>query len=238
MPSAPKWLFDAVDLLIPKLPDITITATELLSPSLKRIQFKGDFGKASFPVGAYIDFRVNETDARRYSVAKFDNANDLVDVIVHLHGDGPGSIYMDQLAFGTALNLNKPRSERNYYPKEAKPLVFFGDETSLGVACAFMPLLQKDGRPFAFYFELADENKSIPEQLGLAHYKVFPKNGCFQNPAWLANLPILFDPAWNESHYVLTGNVQSAQAFKKAIKQHTKGSTFVHGYWLAGKKGL
>ncbi|MNK17915.1 anthranilate dioxygenase reductase [compost metagenome] len=238
MPSAPKWLFDAVELIITKLSSITIRNVELLSPSLKKIQFHGDFSRIDFPVGAYIDFRVNENDARRYTVSHVDTEKALLELIVHLHGDGPGKNYMDRLQIGDLIDLNRPRSERNYYAKSANRLVIFGDETSLGVACAFLPELKRKGHPFQYYLELDEENMNVPERLKLENYVVFPKHGTFQNQEWLEKLSVLNDPAWAEANFVLTGNVKSAQAFKKAIKSKTNGKVFLHGYWLEGKKGL
>ncbi|MFN0257770.1 FAD-binding oxidoreductase [Pedobacter ureilyticus] len=238
MPSAPKWLFDAVDLIITKLSSITISNVQLLSASLKRISFAGDFSKINFPVGAYIDFRVNATDARRYTVSNVDIEKGILEIIVHLHGNGPGSNFMNGLRAGDVVDLNRPRSERNYYAKSAERLLIFGDETSLGLACAFLPELKKKKHQFLYYLELDEENWNIPEQLGLENFVVFPKNGYFKNETWLDQLAIFQSKAWQEAHYVLTGNASSAQAFKKAIKRNTKGKVFLHGYWLAGKKGL
>jgi NADPH-dependent ferric siderophore reductase len=238
MPSAPKWLFDAVELIITKLSSITISHIELLSPSLKKIRFMGDFSRIDFPVGAYIDFRVNMNDARRYTVSHVTSDKDQLELIVHLHGDGPGRHYMDSLKIGDIIDLNRPRSERSYYARSANRLVIFGDETSLALACAFLPELKRKGHPFLFYLELDDENKYVPERLGLENYTVFQKHGNFQNQQWLDKLSLLDDPAWADAHFVLTGNVKSAQAFKRAIKSRTNGKTFLHGYWLEGKKGL
>jgi len=238
MPSAPKWLFDAIDLIITKLSSITINHIEALSPSLKRISFKGDFNKINFPIGAYIDFRVNSTDARRYTVSQVDLEKGILEIIVHVHGEGPGSHFMNNLKNGDVIDLNRPRSERNYYPKSAQRLLIFGDETSLGLACAFLPKLKLQAQQFLYYLELDEENWSVPEKLGLENFVIFPKNGSFHNETWLNQLPLFQESEWNEAHYVLTGNVTSAQAFKKVIKSRTDGKVFLHGYWLAGKRGL
>jgi len=37
---------------------------------------------------------------------------------------------------------------------------------------------------------------------------------------------------------VLTGNVEFTQLFRKIIKDKASGKVYLHGYWLAGKKGL
>ncbi|WP_410528475.1 FAD-binding oxidoreductase [Sphingobacterium sp. SGR-19] len=64
-----------------------------LSPSVKQIQLKGDFKNLAFPVGAFFDVRVSDTDARRYSVAQINEEKDNLELIVHLHGKGCGSDY-------------------------------------------------------------------------------------------------------------------------------------------------
>ncbi len=87
MPSAPKWLFDTVQLLMPAGTLIEVVETTYLSKSVKKIRFKGDFKKMDFKIGAYIDFRVSDTDARRYTVSYADPENGFIELIVHLHGN-------------------------------------------------------------------------------------------------------------------------------------------------------
>jgi NADPH-dependent ferric siderophore reductase len=238
MPSAPKWLFDTVDLLMPKLPSTEVDDTKLLSPSVKKIRFKGDFGKLSIPVGAYIDFRVSDTQARRYTVSHADIANGMLECIIHLHGNGSGQQFMGKLRKGDKIDINKPRGERKYYDRSAGRFVIFGDETSLGLACSFLPVLKENSQPFQFYFELDEENNSVPGMLGLEHYTVFPKSDVFRKEARISELPVIQAADWQRSNFVLTGNVKSAQTFRKVIKEKTQGKIYLHGYWLEGKKGL
>lgn len=114
MPSAPKWLFNAADLLLPKVPFVEVADTEFLSPFVKRIRVKGDFKNLIFPVGSYVDFRVCDTEARRYTVSDVDVEKGILQFIVHLHGNAPGSCFMDNLKVGDTMNMNKPRVERKY----------------------------------------------------------------------------------------------------------------------------
>lgn len=238
MPSAPKWLFDTVELLTPKLPSVEVEDAVWLSPSLKKIRFKGHFDKLTLPVGAFCDFRVSDTQARRYTVSNADIANGMLEFIVHLHGDGIGQQFMNRLKKGDRIDLYKPRGESRYYDKSAERFVVFGDETSLGLACSFLPVLNEKKHPFQFIFELDDENKNIPGMLGLEHYTVFSKNGLFRQEAGISELPVIRSADWQRSNFVLTGNVRSAQAFRKVIRAQTQGRVYLQGYWLEGKKGL
>lgn len=198
----------------------------------------GVFDKVKFTVGAYIDFRVTETEVRRYTVSNFDKKTQSIEFIVHLHGKGCGADYMNALQPGDVLSLNKPSTMIKYYASSFQHYIIFGDESSLGLAQSFAPVLKQNNHIFQFIFELDEENLKIPEILGLESVIVFPKTGLFKNEEWIKKLPVF--PLQNEDHikFILTGNVKSVQTFRKVIKDTTKCKVYLHGYWLEGKKGL
>ncbi|WP_113662623.1 FAD-binding oxidoreductase [Pedobacter nanyangensis] len=238
MPSAPKWLFDVVErLLLPKIPLMEVSIVEQLSPSVKRIQFKGAFETLQFQVGSYLDFRVSGTEARRYTISYIDPQKEILEFIVHLHGEGPGRWFMDRLKIGNKTVVSAPRAHK-CYEKSFKKYLVFGDETSLALACSLLPALVSNNHEFSFYFELAQANQDVPELLGIPNCTVFAKNGSFHNEKWISNLPFMESSASNDTAFVLTGNAKSVQVFKKVIKANTKAKIFSQGYWLEGKKGL
>lgn len=238
MPSAPKWLFDFVDRLrISKSPLMTVVNTELISQGVKKIRFSGDFRKMDLKPGYYMDFRVGDTEARRYTISYIDNGKSVIEFIAHLHGDAPGSRFMELLKTGDKVNVNPPRGRR-YYDKSIEKYVIFGDETSLALACSFQPVLLQNEHPFLFYFELDDQNPNATELLGLKNCTVFPKNGSFRKSDFINDLPIFQSADWQEAGFVLTGNVRSVQEFRKVLKSRSFAKVNAHGYWLEGKKGL
>ncbi|WP_394678418.1 FAD-binding oxidoreductase [uncultured Sphingobacterium sp.] len=238
MPSAPKWLFDTLEFLTPKLPLTEVVETVSLSKSVKKICFNGNLKNVQFAVGSFIDFRINATEARRYTVSYADTEKGLFEFIVYLNGKGCGSRYMADLKVGDNIVMYKPRGLSRYYDKTVQRFVIFGDETSLALACSFLPMLKKNKHQFVFLFELDEENKNVPELLGLENCLIFPKNFLVSMEDWAGKLPMINTPDWEEANFVLTGNVKSAQQFRKIIKEKTNGNVFLHGYWLAGKKGL
>ncbi|MBL1281238.1 MAG: oxidoreductase [Fluviicola sp.] len=237
MPNAPKWALDIAERLMPKLPLMVVSDTEFLSPSVKRIRFKGDFNKLNFQVGSYMDFRVSDTEIRKYTVSYVDTKKGVLEFIAHLHGEASGSQFISHLQVGDKIKINQPRAYK-YYIESIKNQVIFGDETSLGLACSFLPLLKQNSHQFQFYFELDEANKNLPKLLNLENYTVFPKNESFRNEKWISNLPVFQESEWQEANFVLTGNVKSTQAFRRVLKNKTKSRVFLHGYWLEGKKGL
>ncbi|MFP9098119.1 siderophore-interacting protein [Flavobacterium sp. RHBU_24] len=237
MPSAPKWLFDVVERLSPKLPSMVVTATRLLSSSVKKITFSGDFSGLDFREGYCIDFRVTDTEVRRYTPSFVDDVNGILELVVHLHGNAPGARFMDALQPGDTVNISAPRGHK-YYDIGTDNYVIFGDETSLALACSFQQSFKKNRQDFRFYLELDPENGEVPALLGLENYTVFPKNGAFKNPEIIKLLPQLQDMSWRLATFILTGNVVSAQALRKALKGVAQGKVHLQGYWISGKKGL
>ncbi|MDR2274795.1 MAG: siderophore-interacting protein [Sphingobacterium sp.] len=238
MPSAPKWVFDTLDFFVAQIPRVQVSQTEYLSRSVKRISLQGDFAKFQFSVGAFFDIRVSDTNARRYTIAEINSDKDNLKLIAHIHGHGCGSDFMDDLTVGDHITLNKPRTEQKYYDKSAEKIVFFGDETSLALACSFLSVMQQEKKQYLFLFELDPENYHIPDLLGLENAMVFPKLTLFSDPAQIEELPIFKNNDWCDAYFVLTGNVTAVQNFRKVIKAQTQARVKHHGYWLQGKKGL
>jgi NAD(P)H-flavin reductase len=87
-----------------------VSDTQLLSPTVKRVNFTGDLTDVVSKPGSFIDFRVNDTDSRRYTVSAIDFKQDIIECIAHLHGDGPGSQFMEALQIGDQLQMNRLRN--------------------------------------------------------------------------------------------------------------------------------
>lgn len=233
--NIPKWM---IGLFGNKLiPNVKVTETIFLSPQIKKIRFHGNISEWDFSIGFASVIRVSETEFRNYTVAYHDKENDIFDIIFHIHGNGVGSKFIDSLKVGDELFISPPRGKK-LYEANNKQQFFFGDETSLGVACAWLPLVKKNQHQFQCYFELDEVNKSVPELLGLENYTVFPKNYLFRNEKWISTLPLFQTQEWNTANFGLVGNVKSIQAFRKVLKNKKQGNIHSQGYWLEGKKGL
>jgi NADPH-dependent ferric siderophore reductase len=233
--SIPKWVSTLFGNTM--LPNVKVSETSYISPQIKKIQFQGDISKWNFQIGYASVVRVSETEFRNYTVADHDKEKGIFDIIFHIHSNGIGSRYIDSLQTNDELFISPPRGKKLYNPG-VKQQVFFGDETSLGVALALLPLLKRNHHQFQFYFELDGENKTVPGLLGLENFTVFPKNGSFRNEKWLNTLPLFQTQEWNTADFALAGNVKSVQAFRKVLKDKTRGNIHSQGYWLEGKKGL
>ena len=231
--SLPKWLSSLFESSM--LPNVKVLETSYINPHIKKIRFQGDISKWSFQIGYASVIRVSETEFRNYTVAYHDEKEGLFDMIIHIHGNGVGSKFIDMLK--DEAFISAPRGKKFYEPS-AKQQFIFGDETSLGLAFSFLPILKRNQHQFQFYFELDETNKNIPELLGLENYTVFPKNGSFRNEKWISDLPVFQTADFQTTNFILTGNVKSVQTFRKVLKDRKAGTIYSQGYWLEGKKGL
>ncbi|MGI9652089.1 siderophore-interacting protein [Chryseobacterium sp. RLHN22] len=218
-------------------PNVTVIEITFLSLQIKKIRFQGDISEWDFSIGYASVIRVSETEFRNYTVSYHNKENGVFDIIFHIHGNGVGSKFIESLKVSDELFISPPRGKKLYEQNEQRQF-FFGDETSLGVAFAILPLLKKNNHQFQFYFELDEENKSVPELLELENYTVFAKNNSFRNEKWLNTLPLFQTQEWNKSNFALVGNAKSVQIFRKVLKDKKQGNIYSQGYWLEGKKGL
>lgn len=233
--SIPKWVSSVFGNVMQ--PNVRVLETTYISPQIKRIRFKGNVSNWNVQIGYACVIRVSETEFRNYTIADYNPKNGIFDMIFHIHGNGIGSRYIDSLNPDDELFISPPRGKKIYAPN-VKHQLFFGDETSLGVALALLPLYKKNRHPFQFYFELDEVNKHVPELLRLENCTVFPKDNSFGNDKWINGLPLFQTDEWNTASFALVGNVKSVQTFRKVLKDKTRGNVHSQGYWLEGKKGL
>jgi NADPH-dependent ferric siderophore reductase len=232
----PKWVGDWLESA--GGPRLKVTDVVGITPAIKKIRLSGDLSKMKFMVGGASVIRVSETAYRNYTIAAWDLVEKHLDIIVHVHGNGPGSRYMDSLKYGKELYISTPRGRMIYDP-DVKRQFFFGDETSLGLAYALQSCYKINVQTFHFCFELDKANQSVPQLLGLENCSIFLKDGSFSDESWIKSLPVLKIDEWANANFVLTGNARSVQAFRNTLKNHrVSGKVFAQGYWLEGKKGM
>ncbi|RZK78056.1 MAG: hypothetical protein EOO85_07250 [Pedobacter sp.] len=161
-----------------------------------------------------------------------------MEIIVHLHGNAPGSGYIDNLKVGDELRIVFPRGHK-MYNDAVKRQVFFGDETSLAFAFAMHPFLKQNHHEYHFYLELDAVNAGIPDLLGLDNCTVLTKRETFISEQLLAMLPVFSEQVWKDANFLLTGNAKSVQTIRKAIKRiDITGRIFAKAYWAEGRAGL
>ncbi|RXK81946.1 FAD-binding oxidoreductase [Filimonas effusa] len=236
MPRAAKWFGDVVEsLMASKMPVLTVTEACYVNPRMKRIRLEGDLNGLDFQLGYAIFIRVSDTEYRNYTASFADVKNGILELLVFLHSDAPGCRFIKKLHAGDKVRIGMPRGIKQYNAAIQRQ-VFFGDETSLALACSFYSFLKKNDHIFRFYFELDASSEDLPRLLGLENFIIFSKENLKRE---LPALPFFLQPEWLDANFILTGNVQSVQTCKKLLKKNNvRGRIFAQGYWMEGKTGL
>lgn len=217
---------------------VIVTETTYINPYIKKIRFQGNLSKMDFKIGYAVAIRVNDKEFRHYTASYCDTEKGILEIIFHIHGNEPGATFADNLEAGDEMLMSVPAGAKQYVP-EIKHQLVFGDETSLALACYFLPVLKENKHIFQFYFELDDENKNVPKLLGLENYTVFSKKNTFRNEEWIKTLPIFNSDDWLTASFSLTGNAESVRSFRRVLKDKgISGKIKAQGYWLEGKRGL
>ncbi|MRG48014.1 hypothetical protein GFS24_23035 [Chitinophaga sp. SYP-B3965] len=222
MPRMPKWMGDAVEnLMASKFLTVTVTHVEYLSREVKRVCFAGDLSRADCFPGYAVSFRVSALDHKDYTPVVF--TKDTCEIIFHIHGNGPGSAFADNLQVGDSTKMLIPRGRKLY--REGGDHFFFGDESSIGTCKAIMQEV-----PCAGIFELDEANWEVLGKLEMQVDVVHKHHG---------NIVAALDKhtLHKEMTYVLTGKAASIQVFRKLLKERGVSSSqmIIKAYWVAEK---
>ncbi len=218
---------------------VKVEQVTYLNPNIKTIRLKGNFSALHFAPGFTVSFRVSPTESRHYTVSQVDPSARFIECIVHIHGNAPGASYINELQPGDEkIKLAVLGSDKQYDAKVKKQIIF-GDETSLSLMLSFLPVLRQNEHDYQFFIELDEDNRNIPEKIGLDNCTVFFFIYLFRDQDKIQQLSLFNDEEWSDANMVLTGNVRSLQNFRKVLKENShKGKIYAKGYWLEGKKGL
>lgn len=215
----------------------TVTAAEQLAPLLRRVRFAGDALRARpWVPGHEIEFRVGEGHLRHYTPAAYDTNAGELEVLFHLHGNGPGSRWAAQLAPGQAAWVLGPGGNFTLSAQSAWHL-FLGDASALGALHALTTALPIEATVLGAV-ELAPGNETaarawVPR---LAVLSQQPTHGAALD-SWLAECTL---PAGEGTVYLI-GHTQSIQRQRHQLLAHhglKKSQIKTKPYWADGKRGL
>lgn len=130
MPELPKVLTDIATALFTK--EAKVTHIHYHDKYLKKIVFQSDALKGlQCPPGAQIEPRVSDTHMRHYNPSAYNGTMGEMELLIYLHGMGPGSAWASNIKVGDSINIMGPATKIKLDTTPGK-LVFLGDETTIG----------------------------------------------------------------------------------------------------------
>ncbi|KQB41707.1 FAD-binding oxidoreductase [Flavobacterium aquidurense] len=241
MNSMPKIIGDFMELAFSsKICKVKVEATQMLSENIKMIRFKGHFPHVNFKIGQAVIIRVDDTNYRNYTPSKWNSKEGTFEVIFHIHKNGPGSQFVENLKINDQVTVGMPRGFE-VLKKEEKYQFFYGDETCISVFKSLKDEIDYNDNNYLGILELDPVSMKVPDKLGFS-VDIVPKS---INKAEFAidilnKLDSKIWDLWQHGYFYLMGNAKSIQAFRKVLKE--KGvpnkKIYTQPYWAEGKIGL
>lgn len=242
MPRISKWLGDTIETVFAtKFLSMEVQSTEYLTPGVKKIRFTGDISSTNFQIGYAVSFRVTENDHRNYTPSYFDPEKGICEIIFHLHGNGPGSTYIDNLNTGDQLKIFTPRG-REFYQEDKQFHIMFGDETAIGLFHSLMSTMKLKKQHYIGIVELDEENLAVAAKIGLELAPVLksPQQPAKNTVDSLNLLQQTLPEFFHNGIFYLVGNTSSIQVLKKTLREMGVSIKNIktQAYWAVGKTGL
>ncbi|MEO8801459.1 MAG: siderophore-interacting protein [Polyangiaceae bacterium] len=226
------WIGDRV------LRDATVSEVEDLGTSYRRISLVGaSLREAACEPGDKVQIFLPEVGARTYTPFAFDREVGRIDLLVYLHGTGPGAKWARSLAPSTVVRLIGPRSSLPL-PQMDEPVALFGDETSLAVARSLFDI-RAAGRHVVVRLEVDSraEAQRACEAIGLPPEIIVERT---PDASHLDAIARELAGAVNEGgSLALSGNAHSIQLLRRHLRDlGVVPRQKVKAYWAEGKRGL
>jgi NADPH-dependent ferric siderophore reductase len=231
MGKVPSFLGSVVDSAF----GTELTARQIMdfSSQIRRVVFQSPklFGERSKPMGK-VEIHVGQGHFRSYTPLGLDSGKGEITLLIHLHGNGVGSSWAENLKVGSKVKVFGPEGSVKTN-LQASTHLCFGDETALGAFVSLQSSLPSTAKIYGAV-ELADA--AILNELGLPLASVSKTNET-SLISWLKNQK----PLPPDSQVYLLGRAKSiGQLRSYFVQQLNFPKTNIHtkAYWADGKSGL
>jgi ferric-chelate reductase (NADPH) len=241
-PGAPGPIGQAVLRLVTRT--ATIEALHELSPRLRLLSLRSEaFRDHAHVAGDKIQVGVGGMALRTYTPLRRGVGDDTLELLAHVHGPGPAARWLAQAAPGDACPVRGPRRSLDLAGID-RSTVFFGDETSLGLALA-LGTTALGGLDTHFIFEVGDaaEVRAVLERLGagmLRHAWLVERQPDDAHLAAIESALVRYAKADAWRQYVLSGRSTALQGATRALRRAgaRPSQLLVKAYWAPGKTAL
>lgn len=195
------------------LAESKIVSNERASAHFQFITVKGKSLKnITWIPGQKIQIKVQGDEMRSYTPSSWNSVTGEVQTLIYMHGKGPGALWARDVTPNTKITLLGPRGSLSI-DSEIRHVIFFGDETTFGLAHALKKYTEN--KTYDFLFEANDikESSFILEKFELKDSSLF-KLDELDKIALEINKAFLQIPG---AQIVLSGKQQSIVALREKL---------------------
>jgi len=175
--------------------------------------------------------------ARTFTPVDWDAVTGRTRLLGYAHGAGPGSDWLRGARKNDECDVFGPRSSLDTRALTG-PVVIFGDETSIGLACSLRHLHQEKAMQSFLETDDADSVRAVAAHLGTGDLHLSQRTaGDVHLQAIAEQLAALADTS---ATFLLTGKAQSIQQLHRGLKSTGVPAVRIlsKAYWAPGKTGL
>lgn len=189
--------------------------------------------------GQKIQVHLGGLVCRTYTPIEWNSVEGRTRIVAFLHGNGPGSEWASSVKPGALCQFIGPRASLDFTANKGQT-IFFGDETSIGAAVAHERSSNYAEWRYLFEVSSLPGSQEVIERLVLKDAKLIAKLPRAGHLFEVERLMMEADMVAPAAHWIFTGNAQSIQELKKALRNRhlTPTRASAKAYWAYGKKGL
>ena len=221
-----------------------VDAVHALSPRFRLVSLRSDaLRRVAHRPGDKVQVRVHGMAFRTFTPFRLGEGDDSLELLCYAHGNAPAARWLEAVAPGDRCHVLGPRRSMDLAAID-RSTVFFGDETSLGLALALCgtPL---GGLDTHFIFEVGDavEVRAVLDAMGrgmLQHAWLVERRADGTHLAEVEAALARYAAADSFRQYVLSGQSLTIQRLQRSLKAAGAKPTqmLVKAYWAPGKIAL
>jgi ferric-chelate reductase (NADPH) len=217
-----------------------VAGTEWLNSKFRLITLQSESLKnLSWTPGDKIQVMLGGWVKRAYTPADYDPALGSFKILVHLHAGGPGTQWARTVKVGDNCAVFGPHGSIDL-SRIQRPAVFFGDETTFGLAKALQATAAKvEGIKFLFELSFAAESLDVLELLGMPNASHCIRH---EDEDYFSILERQMSELLDihPKQFVLSGRSTAIQRLRSMLRRRGYGSSqfMTRPYWAPGKNGL
>lgn len=227
---------------------VRVAEIEALAPSIRRIRLTGtDLAGFVHSPGQWIvlytgTWRQPQDWTRNYTIRRYDPHTNSLEIVVHLHLRGPGSILAAALRPGDEVRLTRPIGGVPPVPA-AEWYLLAGDESAIAAISVRLETLPPR-TPVRLYLETATDGQgfTIPDRPAPVHLTSVRRDHGVTGPSpaltravAAARLP---DVPGRALLYGETGAISSLRAHLRDERGWPRGHVHLRPHWTYGRSGM
>lgn len=205
-----------------------IISNEQLSPHFHLLTIQGRNLKKEWLPGQKIQIQLQDDQMRSYTPCSWNSKTGVMQTLVYMHGKGPGALWARDAKAQNKVTVLGPKKSLKL-EEETNNVIFFGDETTFGLAHAIKKNIPNI--KFHFFMEAVDteESSSILKRFDLEDALLVSVGQLDLISQQMAKLYA----EDNTQRIVLSGKQQSIVALREKLYSHNipKDSIGTKVYW-------